>query len=230
MNNNTTEKRTGFVQKIFRPFITGFLAIFPLVITIIVIVWFVEILSYYMGPGSWFGQLLQSLGLRFVTQGVFAYLLGLAATLVLIYLFGILVQVGLRNSWERISDSIMGRIPVIKTIYDAARKIIKLLDKKEQSELKGMSPVMCYFGGEGGTAVLALQTSKRKIHINGHDYYSIMIPSSPVPIGGAILYVPVDWVEKVDFGFDGLFNVYMSMGVTGPDMLDESREGKNQRK
>jgi uncharacterized membrane protein len=49
-----------------------------------------------------------------------------------------------------------------------------------------------------------------------------MIPTSPVPIGGAILYVPVDWVQKVDFGIDGLVNIYVSMGVTGPDYLNKS--------
>lgn len=224
MNTSEEAKKTGLAGKIFRPFITGFLAIFPLVVTIIVLVWFIDIMSYYMGPDSWFGHLLQSIGLRFVTGNIFAYLLGLAATLVLIYFFGVLVQTGLRNSWETISDGIMGRIPVIKTIYDAARKIIKLLDRKDQSEMKGMEPVMCYFGGKGGTAVLALQTSRKKIHINGHDYYSVMIPSSPVPIGGAILYVPIEWVEKVNFGFDGLFNVYMSMGVTGPELLHQEKK------
>ena len=82
-----------------------------------------------------------------------------------------------------------------------------------------MSPVMCYFGGEGGTAVLALLTSQEIIHIDDNDYYSIMIPTSPVPIGGAILYVPVAWVKKVNFGIDGLVNIYVSMGVTGPDFL-----------
>ena len=94
-----------------------------------------------------------------------------------------------------------------------------MLDAKDQPELKAMAPVMCYFGGEGGTAVLALLTSKEKIFINGHHYYSVLIPSSPVPIGGAILYVPVSWVEMLDIGIDGIFNVYMSMGVTSPELL-----------
>jgi uncharacterized membrane protein len=53
-----------------------------------------------------------------------------------------------------------------------------------------------------------------------------MIPSSPVPVGGAILYVPVSWVEKVDFGIDGLVNVYVSMGVTGPDYLQKPKKAE----
>jgi uncharacterized membrane protein len=113
----------------------------------------------------------------------------------------------------------MSRIPFIKTIYDASRKIANLFEVKDQPDMKAMSPVLCHFGGEGGTAVLALLTSKDVLEIDGMKYYSIMIPTSPVPIGGAILYVPVEWVKKVDMGIDGLINVYVSMGVTGPEYL-----------
>lgn len=201
--------------------VTGGLAIFPLVVTLLVIVWLVEFLQGYLGPGSAFGRVLESIGLNFVASKLFAYFIGLVLTLFVIYLFGLLVEIGLRSRWNALTDNIMNRIPVVKTIYDAARKLIKLFESKDNPELKAMVPVMCYFGGKGGTAVLALLTSREKIEIHGHKYYSIMIPSSPVPIGGAILYVPVDWVELVDMGIDGLVNVYVSMGVTGPDLLQK---------
>ena len=84
---------------------------------------------------------------------------------------------------------------------------------------------MCHFGGKGSsTAVLALLTSPKPIHMNGFDYYSVMIPTAPVPFGGAILYVPVDWVESADMSFDGLLNVYMSMGVTSAEYLHKKPE------
>jgi len=212
-------KKPGVIRKIFRPMVTGALTIFPLVVTLLVIIWLVQLLQGYLGPGSDFGRLLESIGLNFVTSKLFAYFIGLVLALALIYLFGLMVEIGLRNRWNNFTDRVMNRIPVVKTIYDAARKLIKLLDTKDSPELKAMVPVMCYFGGKGGTAVLALLTSREKIRIHGHEYYSIMIPSSPVPIGGAILYMPVDWVELVDIGIDGLINVYVSMGVTGPDLL-----------
>lgn len=218
METNRT-KKSSFLSRIFRPLITGFLTIFPLVVTFVVLVWVVEFLQGYLGPGSGFGRLMESIGLTLVTSKLVAYFIGLVAALALVYLFGVMVQAGLRNRWNTLTDRIMNRIPVVKTIYDAARKLIKLFDSKDNPELKAMVPVMCYFGGKGGTAVLALLTSRQKIEIHGYQYYSILIPSSPVPIGGAILYVPVDWVETVDFGIDGLFNVYVSMGVTGPDLL-----------
>lgn len=214
-------KKHSFIAMIMRPLLTGVLAIFPLVITIIVILWFINLLKDLLGPESSIGAILQYMGFNFVSNDIVAYLIGLSTTLMLIYILGLLVQAGLRNQWNKLTDSVMTRIPIIKTIYDASKKVMVLFEVKDQPDMKAMSPVMCYFGGEGGTAVLALLTSKEIISIDGHDYYSIMIPTSPVPIGGAILYVPINWVKKVDFGIDGLVNIYVSMGVTAPEFLQK---------
>jgi uncharacterized membrane protein len=213
------KKKYPIITKIIRPLLTGIFAIFPLAITIVVITWLINFIISFLGPESNFGSILQSIGLNFVKNQTIAYLIGVGATIVLIYFLGMLVQAGLRNQWNAITDGVMNRIPFIKTIYDASKKITGLFDTKDQPDIKSMSPVMCYFGGEGGTAVLALLTSQEIITINGTDYYSVMIPTSPIPIGGAIIFVPTGWVKKVNFGLEGLVNVYVSMGVTAPEYL-----------
>jgi uncharacterized membrane protein len=38
-----------------------------------------------------------------------------------------------------------------------------------------------------------------------------------VPIGGALIYVPADWVHPANIGVDKLTAVYVSMGITPPD-------------
>jgi uncharacterized membrane protein len=37
-----------------------------------------------------------------------------------------------------------------------------------------------------------------------------------VPIGGALIYVPSEWVKPAGGGVERLMNVYVSMGVTPP--------------
>ena len=44
----------------------------------------------------------------------------------------------------------------------------------------------------------------------------MLVPSAPVPFGGALIYVPVEWVKPADGGVERLMNVYVSMGVTPP--------------
>ncbi len=211
--NKLTKSR--FFKTITKPIITGIFAIFPLVITIAVILWMVELLKSMLGPETGFGSILQSVGFIFFENETVAYLIGMAVTIGLIYLFGVLVQIGLQKQYNFIIETIVNRIPFINTIYNTSKKVTTLFDARTQPDLKTMSPVMCHFGGHGGTAVLALLTSNDTIEINGSSYYSVLIPTSPIPIGGAILYMPVNWVEKVDIGIDTLLNIYVSMGVSG---------------
>ena len=45
----------------------------------------------------------------------------------------------------------------------------------------------------------------------------VLVPFAPVPFGGALIYVPQDWVRPAEGGVEKLVNVYVSMGVTPPE-------------
>ena len=212
--------KVSFFRLIARPFIAGLLAVFPLVLTAAIIIWLVDFLYGFLGPDSFLGKGIESIGLTFVSEETLGYLIGAGLVLVMIYLLGVLVEAGMKRRWNLLVDSVIRRVPLVRTIYNASQQLTGMFTRKDQAELKAMSPVMCYFGGEGGTGVLALMPSPEKIHINGHDYNAVLVPSAPVPFGGGLLYVPVDWVRPVDFGVDGLLDVYMSMGVSSSAYLD----------
>ncbi len=78
-----------------------------------------------------------------------------------------------------------------------------------------MSPVWCFFGGKGA-AVLALAPSAQPIEIDGQGYLAVLVPTAPVPFGGALIYVPAAWVRPADIGVDKLTAIYVSMGITPP--------------
>ena len=227
------DKKPGLFKSLFRTFLAGLLAALPIVLTIAAIVWLAEFIHKFLGPASGFGKILGKIGLRFVTSEASAYFIGVIVVLASVYLLGVLVEAGMRNRWQSLLDNVVNRVPLVRTVYNAITKLTKMFELKEESDMKSMSAVMCYFGGkgggksegkEGGTAVLALLTSPEPIHMNGLEYYSVMIPTAPVPFGGAIIYVPVEWVESTDMSFDGLLNVYMSMGVTSAEYLHKKPE------
>jgi uncharacterized membrane protein len=58
--------------------------------------------------------------------------------------------------------------------------------------------------------------SPEPVRIGEHRYLGLLVPSAPVPFGGALIYVPVDWVKPAEGGVERLLNVYVSMGVTPP--------------
>ena len=67
-----------------------------------------------------------------------------------------------------------------------------MVRKSDDSELSGMSAVYCTFGQPEGTGLLALMTTPDVYRFAGRDCHIVYLPTSPVPMTGGILFVPVD--------------------------------------
>ena len=206
--------------RILRTFLAGVLALLPIAVTVFVTAWVASLVAGYAGPGSFVGRLITrlgtSLGLNIAPSSAAAYLLGLAIILGAIFLLGLLVELGLRTFILNSLDWLIMRIPLISNIYDLSKRFVSLVDRGDQGDLKSMRPVWCFFGGEGGAAVLGLMPSPEPVMIGEHSYLGLLVPSAPVPFGGALIYVPSDWVKPAEGGVERLMNVYVSMGVTPP--------------
>ena len=54
----------------------------------------------------------------------------------------------------------MMRIPIVSNVYDLSKRFVSHgRSGGDQGDLKSMRPVWCFFGGEGGAAVLGLMPS-----------------------------------------------------------------------
>jgi uncharacterized membrane protein len=197
-------------------FFAGLLALLPIAVTVIVTVWVAQLIHSYAGPGSLVGRLIVLLGLNLVSSATAAYFLGFLIILGCIFGLGLLVESRLRPLVQGSLDWLMMRIPIISNVYDLSKRFVAIVDRGEQGDLKSMSPVWCFFGGEGGAAVLGLMPSPQPVIIGEHSYLGLLVPSAPVPFGGALIYVPVEWVKPAEGGVERLMNVYVSMGVTPP--------------
>ena len=206
--------------RILRIFLAGVLALLPIAVTVFVTAWVASLIAGYAGPGSFVGRLIiglgASVGLDISPSSTAAYLLGLAIILGAIFVLGLLVESGLRSFILNSLDWLIMRIPLISNIYDLSKRFVSLVDHGDQGDLKSMRPVWCFFGGEGGAAVLGLMPSPEPVVIGEHSYLGLLVPSAPVPFGGALIYVPSEWVKPAEGGVERLMNVYVSMGVTPP--------------
>jgi uncharacterized membrane protein len=202
--------------RILRIFLAGVLALLPIIVTVFVTAWVATLIASYAGPGSIFGRLITSLGLNISPSSTIAYFLGLAIILGAIFVLGLLVESGLRSWVSNSFDWLIMRIPLVSNVYELSKRFVAIVDRGDKDQLKSMQPVWCFFGGEGSAAVLALKPSPEHVSINGHAYVAVLVPSAPVPFGGALIYVPVDWIKPAEGGVERLMNVYVSMGVTPP--------------
>ena len=207
-----------------RIFVTGLLAALPLVATIAVFWWLAEFLWRWIGPQSGIGGVFVSFGLQVTGSAWLGYLLGIALLAGLLFLLGLLVRSRLRRGLSLTVTAIMGRIPLVRNVYELAQKMVGLFAQGDVGGTKSMSPVWCHFGGPATdgvarSAVLALLSTTEPVFIDGHPYLGVIVPTAPVPIGGALLFLPQAWVRPAHIGMEALTSIYVSMGLTAAQHL-----------
>lgn len=204
------------MSRLFRIFLAGLLVLLPIFITIAIVIWLGQFLFAYAGPNSWLGSFVISLGFGLTASIYAAYALGLLIVMTLILILGYVVESGARPLFIGWLEQLLDRIPVVSQILEVTKKIVGVFSQDRSSDMKNMQPVWCFFGGDTGAAVFALMPSAAPIQMKGEPYVGVMIPTAPVPIGGALVYVPQKWVEPAEAGVETLMNVYISMGVVPP--------------
>jgi uncharacterized membrane protein len=208
------------LARIARIFLAGLLVLLPILVTVIVTAWVAQLLQTYARPNSLIGRLIVLLGLNLASSDTGAYFLGFLIILGCIFLLGLFVEARLWPLVQSGLDSLISRIPLVSNVYELSKRFVAIVDRSgNKNNLQRLRPVWCLFGGEEGAAVLGLMPSPDPVQIGEHSYVGLLVPSAPVPFGGALIYVPTDWVKPADGGVERLMNVYVSMGVTPPESM-----------
>lgn len=212
------ENAHGISAHITQTLTTGMFAILPLGLTIAILAWLTKYLHDLVGPASSFGKILRSVGLTVTACEITAYTLGLIATAIMVYLLGVLVEMRIGRRLNATIDGMLHRIPIFNTLYDASKNLTSVFDRRNDS-LQGMTPVLCNFGNDSSITIPALMPTPDLVRVGGCEYHVVIIPSAPVPFGGALVCVRADWVKPADCSFDELITIYMSMGSSAPGCL-----------
>jgi uncharacterized membrane protein len=206
------------LQSIVGTWLAGLLVLLPVALTAAVLIWAFNLVNRFVGPGSFIGQLFAAIGYPFSSNDNLAYAIGTLVLVGAIYLLGLVAQLGLKGPLKRLADVTLRRIPLVGSLYGVADRFVGLLDQQQEADIRAMSPVWCFFGGEGA-AVLALAPSPQPVEIGSRPYLAVLVPTAPVPFGGALIYVPAEWVRPAEIGVDKLTAIYVSMGITPPPGL-----------
>lgn len=209
--------------RLLRTLLAGMLAALPLLGTLWLLSIAINFLLGWLGPESSTGRLLARVGVGVSGQEWSGYLIGLLVAVLMLFGLGVLVERGLNNWLFWLVDAVVSRIPVVRTVYETIEKFVQIFSRREKSELQSMRPVWCHFGGPGGVSALALLSSPEPILVDGKRCYAVIVPTAPVPIGGGLLFVPVEWIAPAEVGMEAVTSIYVSMGVTAPQFLPTSK-------
>ncbi len=195
--------------------LAGLLVLLPLAITFGVLAWLVGLLNRLLGPDSSFGKLFGLLGYPIARDSNLAYFFGILILVGVVYLLGLIARTSWHASLQKLAQRVVLRIPVLGPLYGAADRIVGLLGQKQGSDMGAMKPVWCSLGG-GSTMLLALAPSGEAVLVQGRQYMAVLVPTAPVPVGGALLYVPLEDVSPANISIEQLSAVYVSMGLSMP--------------
>jgi uncharacterized membrane protein len=192
-----------------RYLIAGLLVWAPLGITIWVLHFLVTTLDQTLEvlPATW--QPDRLLGFHVPGLGVVLSFLILLATGVIAANF---LGARLILFWE----SLLGRIPVVKSIYSSVKQVSDtLLSDKGNAFRKAL---LVEFPREGSWTIAFLTgTPDRSVapHLPG-DHVSVYVPTTPNPTGGYFLMLPRSRVRELDMTVDEALKYIISMGVVAP--------------
>ena len=207
-----------FWSRLVSPFITGLVFLAPVILTIILIQWVAGYVIAALGPDTLLGGLLARGGMLLTRTPELAFISGLGIALLLIWALGLLFQTRARGRLQGGFDTLLGRLPVIGGIYRPLAQLVRMIGKSPTGELQGMAVVMVRFGAD--TEIMGLLATPRVFDLGQGPQHLVMLPTAPVPIGGALLFVNTAQVRPMpDLGVDDMAKFYVSMGTISPPAL-----------
>ena len=188
-----------------RVLLKGLVAILPIGLTIYVV--------YWLGVTT---ESVLSGTLKFwLPPGVYRPGMGLVAGFLLLFVVGLLVNAYVVRRVFGLGESLLLRVPVVKTVYASIRDLTALVNTKgRKRELERV--VMVKFG-PGRVIGFVTQENAALPGFTGAaggDLVAVYLPMS-YQIGGYTLYLPRDQIEATDLTVEAAMRIVITGGLQG---------------
>ena len=147
--------------------------------------------------------------------------LGIVAATVVLFVTGVFAANVLGRRILGAWDSLLGRIPVVKSIYSSVKKVSESLLSDSSRSFK--TPVLVPFP-QPGIWTIAFVSGHIPAKLKGSlpqddDYISVYVPTTPNPTGGYYIIVKKSDVRELDMSVDQALKYVISLGMVMPDDL-----------
>ena len=186
-------------------FITGFIVLLPVFLTIYVLGFAIRFLDNLLGRyiNYWLNQIF----------GVSVFGLGLLAILVLMFVTGVLAtSVFVKRIMPYLESSFL-RLPFVNQIYPSAKQLVKFLFSEEKMAFKKV--VILEYPGKGiySLGFLTNEFSVKQPDGTIVEMVCVLISSVPNPVSGFFVYVPRTAVTMLNITVEDAFKIVISGGV-----------------
>jgi uncharacterized membrane protein len=200
------------MASIRRYLLSGLLVWLPIWVTLLVFKFLVDIMSetLYLLPRKYQPDAI----LGFHIPGI-----GVLITLLVIFLTGFVAANFLGRRFIALCDAIMGKIPLVRTVYNGAKQVSETLFTPGGQSFRKV--LLVQYPREGLWS-LAFQTGDGTPTVNAmlkeHDMVSLFIPTTPNPTSGFLMMASKKDVIEMDMSVDQALKFVISLGVVQPDI------------
>ena len=147
--------------------------------------------------------------------------IGLLLTLLILLVTGVLAANIVGRSMVTFWESLLERIPVVRSVYSAAKNFAEIVFSDSSQSFK---KVLLIEYPRKGLYSLAFQTSSNLGEVQsrtGEDVICVFVPTTPNPTSGLILIVPRKDVIELDMDIDEALKMIISLGVVVPTWRED---------
>ena len=214
-------KREFFATRLRNNFLTGLIICAPVAITI----WLTW--SFVQWADSWVNPYIpwQYNPERFLPFAIPGF--GLLVALIFITLVGILAKNLIGRSIVRFGESILHRMPLVRTLYKSLKQIFESVLNDQSSSFRKVG--LIEFPAPG-TWTLGFLSSDAKGEIayrladTGEEIVTVFVPPTPVPTAGFLLFVPKSKIRMLDMSVEQATQLLISGGLVIPEFQIEKKD------
>ena len=204
-------------------FITGLVFLLPLVVTIAVLIFLVNLLTQpFIGVVSALLTKFQLVNNGFLFLTPDQVLRYSSQLIILILLFFFTVLLGIVTRWFfihylfRLGDRLLHRIPLVNTVYKTTQDIIKTLFVSDKNTFKQV--VMVPFPRKDiyVLGLLVRESPEACSNASGEPLISVLVPTTPNPTTGFLLMIKKDDLIFIDMKPEEAIKYIVSCGVIVP--------------
>jgi uncharacterized membrane protein len=191
---------TRILNTIRNQFLIGLVVAVPLVVTILVLLWLFNTVDNILQP------------IIRIVVGSNLPGVGLVATILLIYLAGLVSSNVVGRQLIRYGENMVYRVPLVRTLYSSIKQVMENFSSNGKNNF--LQVVLVEYPRRGVMS-LAFVTSEL-CDKSGQKMLSLLIPTAPNPLSGYVIVVPEEEIVRTSMKIDAAMRMIISCGAILP--------------
>lgn len=222
-------KHRGFLAFLRTNFLTGVIILMPVTLTFILlktlIVWLDNFLLGFIPSRYHFNNLmLEYFGLE-VSRDIHG--MGLIVGFIVIVLTGLLTRNLLGRRLLGWMDSLVSRIPGVRSVYTAIKQITETLTSTSSKSFREVVMIEYPRKGLWSLAFVTGETKGEVQKLTDDEMVNVFLPTTPNPTSGYLLFVPRKDIRPLHMSVDQGLKMIISAGIVTPSITEGKKALRN---